>query len=485
MPLASPERSGEDRRTLTYLAAHETMLNDDPSAAGSLSDRATAIDPPVSRRLLGWQLLVLALLVTGYAGCYLCRSNFSVSLNLIASSLVDRGYPSDDARIWLGTIASLGTLAYALGKFVTGSLADFLGGRRNILVGMFGSVLCTLLFAAGGTLPIFTLAWIGNRAVQSLCWTGMVKITGKWFSYSSYGMAMGVISLSYLFGDAAARAFMSQLLKHGFSWRQVFVVAAGVLFALVVASWLWLRETPLDIGEPEPPANPTNVYGQSEGAQEPTDLRSLLMPLLTSPKFVVVCVLSLGLTLLRETFLIWTPAYFADTLGSSHATAAIQSALFPLAGGMAVLGAGWLGDALGRGGRAAVIFAGSLLTAGLLALLATTDFQTGSYAPVWLMGLVGFAMLGPYSYLAGAISLDLGGKRGGATACGIIDGVGYLGAMAAGDSVARLSVRFGWSGALLALAGVALATSLAALVFLRLQLGPKPASPVRVWRGQA
>ena len=421
-------------------------------------------------RLLAWQLVILALLVAGYAGCYLCRSNFSVSLNLIAGSLVERGYASDQARIHLGTIASLGTLAYALGKFVTGSLADFLGGRRNILVGMFGSVVCTLAFAAGGTLPIFTLAWIGNRAVQSLCWTGMVKITGKWFSYSSYGLAMGTISLSYLFGDAAARAFMSQLLDWNFSWRQVFVVAAGVLFALVVASWLWLRETPVDIGQPEPPANPTNVYGQAAGASEPTDLRSLLVPLVTSPQFLVVCLLSLGLTLLRETFMVWTPAYFADTLGSSHAQAAWQSALFPLSGGVAVLAAGWLGDRLGRGGRAFVIVGGSLVTAGVLALLGLAKFPAESLAPVWLMGLVGFSMLGPYSYLAGAISLDLGGKRGGATACGIIDGVGYLGAMAAGDSVARLSVRFGWSGALVALAGVALATSLAGVVFLRMQL---------------
>ena len=44
-----------------------------------------------------------------------------------------------------------------------------------------------------------------------------------------------------------------------------------------------------------------------------------------------------------------------------------------------------------------------------------------------------FLLIGPYSYLAGAISLDFGGKRGGATACGIIDGVGYLGGVLAGE----------------------------------------------------
>jgi hypothetical protein len=43
-------------------------------------------------------------------------------------------------------------------------------------------------------------------------------------------------------------------------------------------------------------------------------------------------------------------------------------------------------------------------------------------------------MIGPYSYLAGAIALDLGGKAGGATTSGTIDAVGYLGEILAGDT---------------------------------------------------
>ncbi len=428
-------------------------------------------DPsPLSRsRLLHWQIVTLALMVVGYTGCYLCRSNFSVTLNLIADSLVEQGYQPEAARIHLGTIATIGTLAYALGKFVTGSLADFLGGRRNILGGMLGSVLFTLWFACRGTLPLFSLAWAGNRVVQSLCWTGMVKITGKWFAFSSYGTAMGVISLSYLFGDAAARWFMGLLLGWGFGWREVFFTAAGVLFAFFALNWLWLRESPVAIGLSEPAASPLSVYGSEGGDARPATLASLLRPLLTSPQFIVVCLLSLGLTLLRETFGTWSPAYFADTINASSAQAAGHSAWFPLSGGASVLVAGWLGDRLGKLGRAAVIVAGCLLTAGVLSILGTADFAADSLAPVWLVGLTGFLMLGPYSYLAGAISLDLGGKQGGATACGIIDGVGYLGAMAAGDSVARLSVKYGWHGAFQALAAVALLPSAAAVVYFWLQ----------------
>jgi sugar phosphate permease len=422
-----------------------------------------------SRRLVRWQLLTLLLMVVGYAGCYLCRSNFSVTLPLIAESLERQGYRPEQARVWLGSIASFGVFAYAMGKFVTGSLADFLGGRRNILFGMLGSVLFSVLFAAGGTVPLFSLAWIGNRAVQSLCWTGMVKVTGKWFSFSSYGTAMGVISLSYLFGDAAARRFMGWLLDAGFGWREVFWAASGGLFCCFLANWLWLRESPLEIGEPEPEANPLNVFGAGGEEPKPASLRALLVPLLTSSQFIVVCILSLGLTLLRETFNTWSASYFSEVIGSSSGTAANQSALFPLLGGASVLVAGWLSDRLGQGGRAAIIFVGCLSTAGVLLLLGSLDFAAASLLPVLLVGLVGFLMIGPYSYLAGAISLDLGGKQGSATACGIIDGVGYLGAILAGDSVARISVAYGWSGTFRTLACVALLTSMAAAVFYRLQ----------------
>jgi OPA family glycerol-3-phosphate transporter-like MFS transporter len=84
--------------------------------------------------------------------------------------------------------------------------------------------------------------------------------------------------------------------------------------------------------------------------------------------------------------------------------------------------------------------------------------------PVLLIGLVGLGLLGPYSYLAGAMALDIGGKQGGATSSGLIDGVGYLGGVLAGDSVARASVHYGWGGVFAALAAISGASALAACI---------------------
>lgn len=420
-------------------------------------------------RFASWRIFTVALIVTGYAGYYLCRSDLAVAMPLLIAEMGRKGISPGDAKISLGTIASLGVLAYAIGKFPSGWLADFLGGRRNFLYGMAGAILFTVLFGLAGGIPFFTIAWMGNRLVQSLGWAGMVKIVSRWFSWSSYGTVMGIVSLSFLFGDAASREFMSVLIGLGFGWRGVFFAAAATLAVILLLNLIFLKETPLQIGYPEPPPNPTNLFHSEGEKATPDSLGSLLSTFGRSRVFWLVCLLSCGITILRETFNLWTPTYFTQSVGLTVADAAQKSALFPLFGGISVLLAGYLGDRLGKSGRAAIIFYGMLLSTVVLLVLALAGFGDSKLAPVALVTLVAFLMIGPYSYLAGAISLDFGGKQGSATASGLIDGAGYLGGVLAGNSVASISVLWGWKGAFVFLAGVAFLSSLAAVVYLKHQ----------------
>ena len=432
---------------------------------------ATAV--PAKSRLARWQAINVVLLVAGYSGYYLCRSNLSVTLPLIIQELARKGMDANAARVALGSVTSLGVLAYAVGKFPSGSLADLFGGRRNFLFGMSGSIAFTLLFAASGALPLFTVAWMGNRLVQSLGWAGAVKIASRWFPFRRYGTVMAIISLSFLFGDAAARQFMGLLLAAGLGWRGVFFSAAGVL-ALVMLACLWLKESPVQLGEPEPDERPDNLFTDSPDTGRPAGLRALLAPFLSSRIFWLACVLSLGTTILRETFNLWTPTYFTQATGMAAGAAASSSALFPLFGGVSVILCGWLSDWFGRKGRAALMLSG-LVLAGIVLLVLGSRIISGSRTwPVILVALVGFLIVGPYSFLAGAVALDFGGKQGSGTASGIIDGVGYLGGVLAGDSMARISVDYGWNGAFRVLALVAFLASAAAAAFLRNQARVKP-----------
>jgi len=342
---------------------------------------------------------------------------------------------------------------------------------------MVGSVLFVVVFASSGGFPFFTAAWIGNRFMQSAGWSGLVKVSSRWFSYSVYGTVMAVLSLSYLFGHAACRWIMGQLIAIGLGWRGVFYFSAAALGIIFVVNAVFLRETPAERGLPGPIANPLNVCAsEGEAANDHPGMAAILRPLFSSFAFWLVCLLSLGTTLLRETFNLWTPTYFVQAVGLTPAQAASRSALLPLFGGVAVLLAGILSDRLGLNGRNLVIMFGMAASTLCLIGLGLIQPHANPWLPVGLVSLADFLLLGPYSYLAGAMSLDFGGMRGSATASGIIDGVGYLAGYLAGDSVARVTVALGWNNAFRLLACAAFLSTVVAAVLLHRQHSTWPRS---------
>ena len=472
------------------------MSTSNPLAPGQIQPAQ-----PGSKRFTAWHAGTALLLALGYSGYYFCRSDLSVVLPVLIRDLAQHGITPNDAQIKLGFMASVGTVAYAFGKFFSGALADTGGGRRSFLGGMAGSIFFTVIFAASGGFPLFTLAWIGNRLFQSQGWAGLVRVSSRWFSYSTYGSVMAVVSLSFLFGDAGCRWMMSQLMAHGVGWRGVFFFASGALAALMLTCLLFLREAPEERGLPAPEVNPRNVYadqkwldqkradqkradqkcadkdradqkwadgerakGDMPGNSERVKLGAILRPLLLSFPFWMVCVLAFGTTMLRETFNLWTPTYFVQFAGLTASAAASRSALFPLCGGISVLLGGFLSDKLGPNGRNILVVIGMTGCTVSLVLMGRIPDHSGQWAPTILVALVGFMLLGPYSYLAGAMSLDFGGKHGSATAAGIIDGFGYMAGWLSGDTIARIAVDFGWRRAFLSLAVVSLLTALVAMV---------------------
>src|ERR1700691_962349 len=217
-----------------------------------------------TRSLRFRQTATVLLLFGGYGALYFCRADLSVATPLLADELGKHGVSHGDAIIRMGSIASFGVLAYALGKLFLTGLGDFWGGRVSFLIGLVGATGFTLMFASGLSLPLFSIAWIGNRLTQSLSWAGLIKVSSKWFDFSSYGMIIGILSISYLVGDAAARQWMGMLIEHGFGWRALFYFAAAVVALFLGVHFLFLRESRLDAGFVEAKPNPLNLFAASE-----------------------------------------------------------------------------------------------------------------------------------------------------------------------------------------------------------------------------
>jgi sugar phosphate permease len=323
---------------------------------------------------------------------------------------------------------------------------------------------------------VFFAAWATNRLVQSMGWAGLVKLTANWFSYRSYGRIMGLLSLSYLVGDIAAKLVLGQLLDLGLGWRGLFIAAAGVLALVALADWLNLAASPASVGLEAPPASPTSLFASPHlAADQPASLGALLRPYFRSPSFLLILGLSFGLTALREAFSFWVPTYLVEAAHLSDGAASQYSALYSGFGMVSILGAGYISDSWLRGQRGPLILAAS---AGLVpVLLLMSQPGGGPWLPLVLISVVGLLLLGPYSFLAGAMSLDAGGRQGAATASGLVDAVGYAGATGALWGTGALAEHHGWGAAFVALALLAVATAVVALVFYltqERQLSPAP-----------
>src|SRR5258706_3872139 len=212
------------------------------------------------------QALTILLLFLGYGAYYFCRANLSVATPLLVEELSRRGLTANEAMVHLGTLSSAGVLAYAIGKLFLTGIADLWGGRRAFLAGLGGAALFTLAFTAGGSLPVFTLAWVGNRLVQSIGWAGLLKVSSKWFNYSSYGAIIGVLSVSYLVGDAIARPAMGAMIAYGFGWRALFEFAAAGAPLMLLADFFLLRETRVELCFAPALSNPLHLIAPTEGS---------------------------------------------------------------------------------------------------------------------------------------------------------------------------------------------------------------------------
>jgi sugar phosphate permease len=400
--------------------------------------------------------LTLFSLFIGYTGYYLCRSNLSVASPLIVSDLSRVGIDKSA----MGDVASWGVIAYAVGKLINGITGDLAGGKTIFIFGMLGSVVATVAFGLSGGVAAFTVVWFLNRFVQSMGWAGLVRIASQWVDYRQYGKVMGILSLSYLVGDIAARLVLGQFITWGYDWRTLFFIAAALLGIIALFNLVFLKETPAQAGVEAPAPNPANLFAEAEN-QEKISLRQILTSYFTSFSFILILLMSFGLTAIRETLNFWSPQYLHDVFSMKPGEASQISSLYLVAGGFSILLAGWLSDKL-SGKRGLLIALGCLPMALIFGAMNFSEGNAG--LSITLLSAAGFFLLGPYSFLAGSMALDMGGKKGAATAAGLADSFGYLGGTLAVKMTGILAEK-SWNHVFLMLSGISLATAAVAFTY--------------------
>lgn len=399
--------------------------------------------------------VLLATLVLGYVGVYLCRKNFSVAVPLLRAEF----HSTKEA---IGRIASVGTFTYACGKMVLCPLADRFGGRRCFLAAL---LLVSLFGMASGFAPslgVLAVLYGLNRFSAAPAWASMIKQIPPWFGPRNVALAMAVLSLSYVFGGAAAVSLAGQVSDwSGQSWRVIMSAPSVVLIALLGACVLLL---PRDHGADKHAADPTEEHHGFSWA--------LLGELLKLRVFWILCALSFTLTLLRETFNDWAVDFIKTSGGAqlSVRVAAFLSTPFDICGAAGIL---FIGVMMGRlrAEARSWLLAGCLLGLVALLVLLPAIVPLGLAAIVPAVGAVGFLSLGPYSLMAGYFAVQLRGPQCAGTVSGIVDSVGYFAGVLAGSAFGWLLDRGGYSLGFHVLAALSLASAVLAL-FLRVDTRP-------------
>jgi len=379
---------------------------------------------------LGRAHFYLGCLIVGYIGIYLCRKNLSVAIPLMQADL-------GISRQELGRVASISTMAYALGKLVFGPIIDRTGGRLCFLV----SLAMVALFGGAGAfaahLPLFTLCYSGNRFCGAAGWGAMVKLVPDWFEERRLAMAMALLSLSFVFGGVCASVLAGLISKwSGGSWRAVMGGPSLVLgFVLLGCALLLPRPAPAAV--------------DTQGASTKAMTWARVTHILQVPKFWIVCALSFTLTLMRETFNTWTVDFIKTEggVGTSNHIAAFLSTPFDLVGAAGILLLGWVFTHVHHRARSWLLFA-MLMVLTLVLTFLPDFFKVGLWLVTAAVGVVGFLVYGPYSLLAGLLAVEIRGKEYAATVACLVDAAGYLAGYLAGEYFGKIidfgGYRFGF-----------------------------------------
>jgi OPA family sugar phosphate sensor protein UhpC-like MFS transporter len=401
------------------------------------------------RKYERWRWQIFAITWLAYVGFYLTRKSFWMAKIELEKPDV-MGLSKSD----MGWMEIAYQLVYAFGQFFWGVSGDRFWPRNVILIGMLGSILIAVAMGFSNTALLLGVCFGLQGVFQASGWAPLTKNMSCFFSRHERGTVMGMWFTNYAIGGYLGNQ-LAGYFGDKLGWRWSFFAPAAALLLILVLFWLFQRDRPEDVGLPaieqyhheaaETPADRTSSAGASNESWK------IILEVLSNPMVILLSTVYFFLKPTRYAILAWGPKYVSERLGTSMTESGALSGLFELAGPVSVLLGGIISDRVFNSKRMPVSILCLVMVA--VVLFAMDKLPTSKAVLGSCLGLLGLFLFAPDALVSGTAAVDFGTKKGAATAAGIINCSGSLGAVVGVGVPGFFQKQWGWDGVFTLMAG--------------------------------
>jgi len=385
---------------------------------------------------LRWQVF-LGIFI-GYAGFYIVRKNFSMAI----PELAPFGFETGELSI----VLSMNAIAYALSKFLMGSVSDRSNARVFLPLGLVLAAISMAFMivpvtAIGPEHKMWAIALMAvlNFLVgwfNGMGWPPCGRVMTHWFSIKERGTKMSIWNCAHNVGGA----LVGPMAVYGAIWfgswfygsqtKYYFLIGtyafpAAVAIFIAILAYILIRDTPQSCGLPSIEKY-RNDYPKnySEKHEQVLTAKEIFFKYVFNNKMLwFIAIANAFVYMVRYGCLYWAPAFLKDSQGYDIKDAGWAYFAYEFAAIPGTLVCGWLSDKVFKGRRAITTIIFMALVAVFILLYWRFSYNY-TIVTLSLIG-IGFFIYGPVM-LIGVQALDLAPKNAAGTAAGLTGFFGYF-----------------------------------------------------------
>ena len=379
----------------------------------------------------------------GYAAYYLVRKNLSFA----GADMINLGYI--DASGLGDAMAGL-PIAYAVSKFLMGSLSDRSDSRKFMTIGL---IISALVMIVAGIIPypkdyaittviLFVLMCLTGW-FSGMGWPPCGRVMSHWFSTNERSFKMSIWNTAHNIGSSSMAWLCgiggSLLLFFGFddadaSWRAAFIVPSIVALGVAGLCWWFIRDTPESCGLPPIDKYRNDFSGAKakKGEENKIPFKTLFVDYVLKNKMLwLIGIANILVYLVRYGISDWLPIYLQQVHGIAKVVSKNLYSYHMIAAIPGTLIAGWLSSKFFQG-RCAPVNVICMLTTAVgafiywqaepISAMLGIEYLTAVTAALIITG---FGVYGPVAMIS-IQAIAIVPKNAAGTAAGFMGLLGYL-----------------------------------------------------------